>query len=61
VINIYRCEVRTDWGIASVWRDGNQWRWTLDGNEGCGLPDFLAALAEAEAAAKSVFDGEVAQ
>lgn len=60
-VNIYRAEVRTDYGIANVWKDGNQWRWTLAGNEGCGADSFLAALAEAEAAAKSVADEEVAK
>lgn len=58
-INIYRAEVRTDYGVASVWKDGNQWRWTLAGNEGCGAASFLAALAEAEDAAKSVANEEV--
>ena len=53
-------EVRTDWGIASVRKDGNQWRWTLAGNEGCGASSFLAALAEAEETAKSVAAGEEA-
>lgn len=60
-INIYRAEVRTDYGVASVWRDGNQWRWTLAGNEGCGAVSFLAALAEAEETAKSVANEEVAK
>jgi hypothetical protein len=53
-IIVYRAEVRTDYGVASVWKDGNQWRWTLAGNEGCGAVSFLAALAEAEEAAASV-------
>jgi hypothetical protein len=52
--------VRTAWGIATVWRDGNQWRWTLAGNEGCGAASFLAALDEAQQAAASVAAGELA-
>ena len=60
-ININRASIRTDWGIANVWKDGNQWRWTLAGNEGCGASSFLAALDEAEAAAKSVANEEVAK
>jgi len=51
-------DVRTEWGIATVWQDGNQWRWTLAGNEGCGASSLLAALAEAEEAAASVAAGE---
>jgi len=50
-----RCELLTVAGkIATIWQDGNQWRWTVGGSEGCLCESFDEAVLQAEEASQDV-------